>query len=362
MMDYPYKTVRHHLRHATTLKLSTDIDNDTPPDAATDSPLLDSPQSSRSRPIAIEFPTTKKVTSNGSSVYTPPAPLSARGDLPGGYFPLHEKQPRVYRSHPFHLDASKARKRSIQRASQSSSPEAQVLLSAPTVPGVLAPAPSPPATAPMLVMPESVTMASPANTAMSTTPVTSYIPSGVHANPLPMGKYYPSNYESRKAAKREQQQQGVRPTSSGSSTMAATRSDSQIPMYRGDSPLGHSRNESEAKRRLQQYQRDMIAQATLVLNSGNINAAGLNASSLRNMGFNSVATKPSKPRLAPLGSPGPVTPMDLESGDDGYLGARVPGSNEAAQVEEIARAIRADGERRRREGANSPAVEAGPIF
>ena len=124
--------------------------------------------------------------------------------------------------------------------------------------------------------------------------------------------------------------------------------------------MGHSRNESEAKRRLQQYQRDMIAQATLALNGGNVNAASMNAISLRNMGFTSLNTKPSKPRLVPLGSPGPVTPMELESSDDGYIGARVTASENGPQIEEIARAIRIEEERRRREGASSPAIELGP--
>lgn len=190
----------------------------------------------------------------------------------------------------------------------------------------------------------------------STTPVASYIPSGVHASPLPMGKYYPSNYEKRKEEKR---QQTIRPSPSGI-LPASVKSDSQVPTYRSDSSMGHSRNESEAKRRLQQYQRDMIAQATLALNGGNVNAAAMNAISLRNMGFTSLNTKPSKPRLVPLGSPGPVTPMELESSDDGYLGARVPASENGPQIEEIARAIRIEEERRRREGPSSPAIELGP--
>ena len=172
-----------------------------------------------------------------------------------------------------------------------------------------------------------------------------------------MGKYYPSNYEKRKEEKR--QQQTVRPSPSG--IMATSvKSDSQVPTYRSDPSMGHSRNESEAKRRLQQYQRDMIAQATLALNGGNVNAAAMNAISLRNMGFASLNTKPSKPRLMPLGSPGPVTPMELESSDDGYLGARVSVSENGPQIEEIARAIRIEEERRRREGASSPAIELGP--
>ena len=75
-----------------------------------------------------------------------------------------------------------------------------------------------------------------------------------------------------------------------------------------------------------------------------------------NLGFTHIS-KPDKPRLQPLGSPGPVTPMELE-GAEGYLGARGPA--EEAQREEIARAMRLDEERRRREGASSPVVELGP--
>jgi hypothetical protein len=106
----------------------------------------------------------------------------------------------------------------------------------------------------------------------------------------------------------------------------------------------------------------MIAQASLALNGGNVNAAALNAISLRNMGFNSLSSKPSKPKLVPLGSPGPITPMDLESSDDGYLGVRLPASEDHLQVEDVARAIRADEERRRREGTTSPVVEPGHMF
>lgn len=100
----------------------------------------------------------------------------------------------------------------------------------------------------------------------------------------------------------------------------------------------------------------MIAQATLALNNGNVNAAALNAISLRNIGFTSIPTKPSKPNLVPLGSPGPVTPLDLETNDDGYLGIHLRRSDDQPPMEEVTRAIRAEEDRRRREGAGSPAL------
>ncbi|KAI2464753.1 hypothetical protein F4781DRAFT_56418 [Annulohypoxylon bovei var. microspora] len=322
-----------------------------------DPTLFDSPRSTpaRTRPIAIELPTAKKV--NSAPVYTPPAPLSARGDLPGGYFPLHEDQARVYCPHPFQLDASKARIKSIERAGHSGSLDSKTT----TTTGVPIGA-NPSTTLPVTMAERSTRLGQPNASGRpqpsfdsgSNTPVASYMPTGTQDNSLPMGKYYPSNYVKRKEEKRSKQQS--RPPTSNliPSPPMGSKSDNQIPTTRDTSTMGHSRNESDAKRRLQQYQRDMIAQATIALNGGNVNAATM--SSLRTIGFTSMS-KPSKPRLEPLGSPGPVTPMELEDSEDGYLGARGPAD---IQVEEITRAIRAEEERKRREGATPPAVELGP--
>lgn len=273
-----------------------------------------------------------------------------------GYFPLHEEQNRVYRSHPFHLDVSKARERSLRHASQSCSPDSLPPPSAPAVTGRA----QPPARVPLpLKMPSQASAPPPTATGNSSsahTPVASYIPSGNNANPLPMGKYYPSNYENRQPT---QPSQHLRPSASGSHS-SVIKSESQVPTYRNDGSTGHSRHESEAKRRLQQYQRDMIAQATLALNGGNVNAAALNAITMRNIGFTSVPSKPSKPNLVPLGSPGPVTPLDLETNDDGYLGVGLRSSEDRLPMEEVTRAIRVEEERRRREGGSSPARS--PVF
>jgi hypothetical protein len=189
------------------------------------------------------------------------------------------------------------------------------------------------------------------STSASNTPVASYMPLGDLSSPLPMGKYYPSNYEKRKDEKRKAK--AHRPVTSDPVLFNSSKSESQVPTLSQTTTVSHSRNESDAKRRLQQYQRDMIAQATIALNGGNINQATL--SSLRSMGFNNM-TKPTKPRLVPLGSPGPVTPMELEGSGDGYLGAHGVANTQA----EVNRAIQAEEERRRREGASSPAVELGP--
>nr|XP_036580912.1 uncharacterized protein CTRU02_09306 [Colletotrichum truncatum]KAF6788984.1 hypothetical protein CTRU02_09306 [Colletotrichum truncatum] len=187
------------------------------------------------------------------------------------------------------------------------------------------------------------------------TPGTSYLPSGVHDTPLPMGKYYPSNYE------RSSPDARIGP-SAPPSRMSSTRSEGHLPAREGFRP---SRQDSEVRRKLQQYQRDMIAQASLaaseVLGSsasqGNavpgstITLNGVPLASMHHIGT-AGAHKPVSPRLLPLGSPGPVTPMNLEGDDVGYL--------DRGRNDEIARLLRAEEERIRREGATSPAVETGP--
>jgi hypothetical protein len=183
----------------------------------------------------------------------------------------------------------------------------------------------------------------------SNTPVASYMPLGDQSSPLPMGKYYPSNYERRKDEKRKAKNN--RPAASDPILFNSTKS--QVQTIHHTSTPTHPRNESDAKRRLQQYQRDMIAQATRAINGGNINQATL--SSLRSLGLSNMG-KPDKPRLVPLGSPGPVTPMELEGSDDGYLAARGTADAQA----EVSRAIRAEENRQRREGASSPSIEIGP--
>lgn len=156
--------------------------------------------------------------------------------------------------------------------------------------------------------------------ARSDTPVTSYLPSGYHNSPLPMGKYYPSNYEQRN----NKNQGSHRPSVVGSSV----KSDSQVPTRIGDPKLPATTPESEVRRRLQQYKRDMIAQATLAASEvmgeshgrksrGETRPEDLLALDMR---LNAPVHRPLSPRLLPLGSPGPVTPMDLESPTGGgYL-------------------------------------------
>ncbi|KAF3802321.1 hypothetical protein GCG54_00012569 [Colletotrichum gloeosporioides] len=308
----------------------------------TTAPELCSPRGN-SRPITIELPhSLRKI--NSAPTHTPPEPLSARGDVPGGYFPLHEDpKARIHRTHPFHADGGPLRHHSVCLTRDSSShvePHGTPL--------------------PILMAPSthlSPSMALESDPSRSNTPVASYLPSGIHDTPLPMGKYYPSNYESRGS------QDPTRIGPSAPHTRASsTRSGGHIPTREG---FRSSRQDSEVRRKLQQYQRDMIAQARLaasevlggaasqstVTSSSTVNLNGVPLTSLHHIGT-SGSHKPISPRLLPLGSPGPVTPMNLEGEDVGYL--------DGGRNDEIARVLRAEEERIRREGATSPAVETGP--
>jgi len=150
-----------------------------------------------------------------------------------------------------------------------------------------------------------------------------------------MGKYYPSNWE-----KRHGKGPPNRPPATSQPAASAIRSDSQVPKYHGDQ--AHARPGSDVKRRLQQYQRDMVAQAAmaanaLIANSGSARSAA--ASSLggvplpkAQLAANFFKThKPLSPRLRPLGSPGgPVTPMSLEG--DSYLSVGSPAADKDAEL------------------------------
>jgi len=124
---------------------------------------------------------------------------------------------------------------------------------------------------------------------------------------MPLGKYHPSNYKNKSN------------TSEKVTSLTPT----------APSQPHHTRKKSDIKKKLQQYQRDMVEQAAL---AGRMPFPG---------------AKPISPRLLPLGSPGPVTPMELEEGA-GYLGA---GAKALSQSELIARMNQAEEEIARREGS-----------
>ncbi|KAK4143528.1 uncharacterized protein C8A04DRAFT_28720 [Dichotomopilus funicola] len=286
------------------------------------SPSLLRIANSKSGPTtAIDVPVNRKsVSTTSAETSTPLEPLSARGDLPGGYFPLHEEEPRVHIPHPFQVDTDMARRSSVQRAAESCQPSVE--------PSSFSSAHNP-----------RPTRGKPTNTLSTVTspdtPISSYNPTGLHDDVvLPLGKYYPSNWE-----RRHGKGPPSRPTTAGA------HSEPQVPKSQDSNPSSpHAqRPGSDVKRRLQQYQRDMIAQAAmaanaLIVSSGSAGSGGSGssiASSLRGLTLpqGHLATtflkthKPRSPRLEPVGSPGPVTPMSLEA--DSYLSLGAPVDVEA---------------------------------
>jgi hypothetical protein len=92
------------------------------------------------------------------------------------------------------------------------------------------------------------------------------------------------------------------------------------------SPRTHQKQYSEVQRQMYLYQQQLVSNAARQVRA--------------------PAAKPTSPRLDPLDSPGPVTPMELE-GADGYLTAGVAASDAASHVDRLIR------EEARRRGEHS---------
>ncbi|PNH27187.1 hypothetical protein VD0002_g9138 [Verticillium dahliae] len=305
-----------------------------------------SARSNHSNPITIELPAVRKFKSGPSR--TPPEPLSARGDVPGGYFPLHEDATaRIHRPHPF-AGARKPRQQRID----------------PAIEPLVLPAAGGTSNLPAMTEPTTL-LAAKSNEPRSNLPVASYLPSGVRDTTLPMGKYYPSNYEKRNHPPHpttSMEPTPVQPRPVGVAGLSSSvKSESQVPTVSNEN-FQTSRQDSDVRRKLAQYQRDMIAQARLaateILGSSaktttapqpttataTVMLNGFPLAGMRHFAA-SGGGKPLSPRLLPLGSPGPVTPMDLEGGELGSVD-RGCGSSTFGDI-------------MGRSGASSPAVEAG---
>ncbi|KUI58970.1 hypothetical protein VP1G_06254 [Cytospora mali] len=287
-----------------------------------------------------------------------------------GYLPLHEDpEKRIHRPHPFHTATQKAKEDCDADALAKSAGSTHAAqqpgsssTSRPTLPPLAVPEPK-----------GQYLKAVNMSRSQGLTPVTSYVPSGgFHESPMPVGKYYPSNYERRHNSSQNPprtSRNSLRPPSARGPS--SVKSDTAVPQFnRTDS---HGRSDSEATRRLQQYQRDMVAQAYLATQKATqdlagkggaaaaLAAASMHGAPLSRFQFPGTPHRPISPRLEPMGSPGPVTPLALE-GADGYWGDRprpVPSPDAGRESQAVARAMRAEGERHRREGQHSPAVEAG---
>lgn len=152
-------------------------------------------------------------------------------------------------------------------------------------------------------------------------------------------RYHPSNYE--------------RASPSPSLSSNATSRPSATYRSSARSPQLHQRQLSDAQYKLQRYQRDVITTATRQPRPVASSTSGI--------------SKPLSPRLNPLGSPGPVTPMMLEEQTDYLLAGaerrRLSSSSfgEAGQRELVERLVRAGREPSvlARSGSNSPVGPAG---
>ncbi|TKA83354.1 hypothetical protein B0A55_01026 [Friedmanniomyces simplex] len=101
------------------------------------------------------------------------------------------------------------------------------------------------------------------------------------------------------------------------------------------SPRAHHRMLSDAQRQLFLYQREVVSAARAA---------------------SPGAERPKSPRLGPLGSPGPVTPLELEA-HEGYLmaGARSAGRKDQSEGQLVERLIREEAVRQRQRAGRSPA-------
>lgn len=107
------------------------------------------------------------------------------------------------------------------------------------------------------------------------------------------------------------------------------------------SPRTHQRVISDAQKQLLYYQREMISVA-------------------HRSSTPTQMDNPASPRLAPMGSPGPVTPLELEAEDE-YLsaGARSSGRTDAVQPDELVHKLIEEEAARRRKASKSPSRPMG---
>lgn len=193
-----------------------------------------------------------------------------------GYFPNHEEVQKSYRSHPFSNHLYNQQHNGHR--------------------------------SPTMTMSPGFTPSSEATPTMPTSAFTTAFGQLSPAVPeplrMPMGKYHPSNYQSPSSSTVTTPLAMPRP-SLPPSTLSIPPPSSRL---RAKDGPGHERKTSDIKRKIQQYQRDMIAQARSAANSTRQAAA---------------RKEPISPRLEPLGSPGPITPFELEEAD-GYITAGSP--------------------------------------
>lgn len=223
-----------------------------------------------SRPIAI--PSRDKISPSLP-------PLSAREDLrqPGGYFPFHDDI-SAYKPPTFAYDITSASpsKGSAKAPSSHNSPAVAPY-------GTFSPGGHSITTAPL---PNTTTLND--NTSFRRPPLRKTPNTSAFLATMSQGKYHPSNYKSPNA-----------PDASSTQTQSTIQN------------LLPSASAQDIRRKLQQYQRDMVEQAAM--------AARLHM----------PLALPRSPKLVPLGSPGPVTPWELDGENGGFPGFGKEGSGAA---------------------------------
>ena len=270
----------------------------------------------RSAPIPIPAP---RPNVDAAASYTPSTPLTAR-ERAGGHFPLHKRTPAKpqlgrsltprYAQHPHpgrHINYF---------SDDSNSPSSSVGSTA----SMHRDRPSSPLS-PSLSRPLSPISPIWQTSNQNTSQPTPRPAQKLQLNSLP--RFHPAKYES--------------PSSSAGTTPRNSRP---------GTAQTHLRQFSDAQAKVHQYQRDIVANAT--------RAASLTLSP-------KTIAHPISPRLNPLGSSGPVTPLMLEGGDDYFIAGSLGSPDAQAERgrELVQRLVQKENERRKypsRSESHSPAV------
>lgn len=238
---------------------------------------------------------------------------------------MHEKEGdrvHLYQPHPFDKEAKRARQLSIDEAEASAAAMARAHSISSSSTGAAAHTTQRLPTAPAVRIagedaseaPDPGRRANQAWRARTAPVVDAYNPTGIPGSAASLGKYYPSNYS------------------------APDTPDSSSALQQHLGPAS-ALSKTEQARRLRQYQRDMISQTlqnareALGRTMQGVGTTSIKAAetALDEGARRSVASgfallrryKPLSPRITPLLSPGPVTPMALDGeGESDYLTVR----------------------------------------
>lgn len=236
---------------------------------------------------------------------------------------MHEKdgdtQP-LYQPHRFGRDVERARQRSIDEAASSvAATEARASVSSSAKSASYAvqrarPVPAldvPVATSSAAAAPPPARQTAAAWRARTAPIIDAYNPTGIPGSTASLGKYYPTNYNKSSGA-------------AGSATLAPPAAPERTV----------SLSAADREHQLRQYKLDIISQTTQIAREtlgrraqSAACVAGVETA-LDERTRKSVALfgryKPTSPRIAPLLSPGPVTPMALDGNGEGadYLSVR----------------------------------------